>query len=283
MLFKTIANGQQWFDEKQSFVAQISGLEIQCEKLTYTEAQLAEALSACTEWEQQVEQLQADMDQIKKASVRSSGLRIDADTGGKVTPTLGPAKSTQYPAQAAPAQPSIDEIPSAPDRFESNVRQTTSTAPDMSQDALIQQHYTTLSNELGLQRNLIDTMLRMKPNIRKTKSRTRSSPPTQLASSENKRAVLDWIRVASIFALYSLVLLVLGHMIASQAGTTSTSGVSYAERKAWGRANSIEYLLDHHGVLGSGGSYRWWEGGWVWVEKLGYWLEEMLQDESWPS
>lgn len=227
-----------------------------------------------------------DLEQVKKASLRASSktsigsvkLQTDEKETSSKTVQTTPEDNLSPAAEAAFAR--IQES------------QAGGAAYLRTEDETIKQHYATLTSELGLQRNLINKMIKMKAAMKKSKGKVRfadhqvnaQNPPALAASNtavlKTPGSNLTW----PILILYSLVFVLLGYILASRRGIAYTSGVSYAELRRWERANSIEYLIDHHGVLGhNGNTYRWWEGGPRWVEKAGYWLEERLRDDVWPS
>lgn len=287
--------------------AQIAGLEIQCDKLADTESHLSEALEACQNWEQQVERLRFDIDQMKKASLKASRTHVSqntlADVSGHKSRKSAQVASKTTGTQVGPATRNLaiqtDAIerqshPAEADQSLSRTEATQSPKQNSPQDEIMKQHYATLSNELGLQRNLIDKMIKLKAATKKPRSRAHSSgistgtaghvtETPNVAVMQKTNHMSDQFLTWPILFLYSVIFVLLGYLIASRMSVTSTSGVSYAEMKAWERANSITYLLDHHGVLSSSGPYRWWEGRWMWLEMAGYWLEEKLQDRPWPS
>lgn len=86
-------------------------------------------------------------------------------------------------------------------------------------------------------------------------------------------------------ALIALVFVMFGYLVALAFTTPSTSGTTYAELRAWESANAIDYImrLDQYGTMSGSGRYRWWEGGWLWVEMAGFWLEGKLLDAPWPT
>lgn len=245
--------------------------------MAYAESQLIGALDQSADWKQHAKQKTAmGQPQVARNNPVGSGASGE-DCAAYIDNLDREQKFTYYtaPGLVSSEKPLSDEW-----------RTAGSHGTHKDDQEALRRHYATLNNELGLQHDLIETMSEIKSKFKRSKSKgsrdallTRSTRQSHVKTKDT----WDWTRLGLLVALYSLFILLFGYLIASQKSTTSTSGVTYAEMKAWDRANSIEYLLDYHGVIGPGHSYRWWEGGWVWVEMLGYWLEDKLQDRPWPS
>lgn len=318
----------QWNAERNNFLERIASLEAQDGKLTETEARLSTALQSCSDWEAQVKRLKFDMEEIKRASVRAakresqswqresegqSGhgdakvVTLDGTTttnnheGRKSAQTVSREVQTTQSGDLQPSRAAEHAMESL--RARAQARGEDEVINAAAQEEAMKQHYATLSNELGLQRNLIDKMIKMKAaGVKKkangggNKSRpaaqvtTTTAAITPMTTTTTKTTGYGWRVWPLLAGLFALVFVLLGYMLAAMTGwssATNAPGVSYAELASWDRANGIAYALDHHGVMGGsstgGMNHRWWEGGWLWVEMAGYWLEERLQDRPWPS
>ncbi|KAG5437589.1 hypothetical protein PCANB_000624 [Pneumocystis canis] len=60
-------------------------------------------------------------------------------------------------------------------------------------------------------------------------------------------------------------------------------GITYAEFKAWKRANSLNFRLYENRIIGS--RRTWLEGNWRWINCLGWWIDNLFRDldTQWPS
>ncbi|CCG81800.1 Sporulation-specific protein 15 [Taphrina deformans PYCC 5710] len=262
--------------EQAKLLEEIESLQSRCESMISAERELVDTRRSCLEKDQIIQQLKVDLDDVKKASMRN--IRSS---------TLDAELASAHGASVSKESQTIEALISEDDRPQH-------VEPTETQEEALKQHYATLSNELGLQRNLIDKMIKMKAGIKRQKLKARSNgshaaiATTDSAPMAKDARLVDlagshWLVTWPLIVLYSLVFLGLGYILASQASAVNAPGVSYAELKSWERANAIDYVLEYHGVMGHASNYRWWEGGWLWVEMLGYWLEEKLIDHPWPT
>lgn len=175
---------------------------------------------------------------------------------------------------------------SSDERAHKGVSGSTQASTSGAAEDSIQKHYANLSNEIGFQRDLIDKMIKMRSNMKKSKARARAPIATVQKVSDVSpnsfripNSYMTWLTLM----LYSLVFLLLGYIISRLISTKAAPGVSYAETWRWKRANTLSDVYSFHGVLGSSIRQRWWENNWWMIERCGYWLEQKLIEEPWPS
>ena len=144
--------------------------------------------------------------------------------------------------------------------------------------------YAVLSDELGLQRNLIDQMIKMKPGKRRAKKVAAKSSILLGSASDGESLRLNASPMTwTIIVLYSFLFLMLGYLVAYAMNSNALGAITYAESRAWHTANNLGRSIELDGFYSMTHQGRWWEGGWLWVELLGYWLEDKLIDSTWPS
>lgn len=293
--------------EKDKLRERIDLLETEVQGSAETTHNLHDALERCNELEAETERLKFDLEQVKQTSLKMAREeRRSWQNEWEQKRTSEEAKQERLKKLQRSATASVlnskgtqtdtdtsDPFPGMAAMLKGAT--TTTTTSNAGQEESMRKRYAELSNELGLQAGLIEQMQKMRAGLRKDhKGRTARGKSPPASTSDHKKAVEEresdgilsirkqWIGWLPLLALYSLVFLFLGFLIATQRSAKNAPGVSYAELVSWQRANALDFLLDHHGVLGTR-PYCWWEGRWKWIEMAGYWLQDKLQDRPWPT
>ena len=255
--------------EKDDLAAQLNNLQLEAERREETEARLADALRACDQWEEQVRQLNRDMDEMKKASVR------------RPAPDSVPGTLRSMEGVEATSGTEADHGPSGEKLQQQQL-----------QDDAYLEGRRKLGREMQLQRTLIERLMLLSSKTQKQAggrgrggidARAAGRPTTneiaQLVQSVGiQRQRQSW----TVIVLYSLVLLMVGFLAAQYLWPSGTRPL-YGEYRAWERANELGPVFEPYGLRAGGYASRWWEGGPRLVQKAGFWLEERLLEGPWPS
>ncbi|KAG5518028.1 hypothetical protein PMAC_003212 [Pneumocystis sp. 'macacae'] len=152
----------------------------------------------------------------------------------------------------------------------------------------INNQYNILSHEMNLQNHLIERLFYHKFKTpekinRFLKDNLKYDNSFLFLSNMFSRKSLGWITLIS----YLCITLFIGIWIAHQEWFLwfgkKPKGITYAELKAWKRANSLNFKLYENGIIGF--RRTWFEGNWRWINCLGWWIDNSLRDANtqWPS
>lgn len=236
--------------EKSELSSRVRDLLAAQEGHERTEARLRDAEQACKRWEEQVRCMQRDIDELKagptEQSVKAESVRSDA----------------AFEGCEAIGHRTVD---------------------------VQQESFKRLGRDIQLQRTLIDRLIQLtSKNNRRAAYGGRGASAAQQAirtARTTDTAADDGLvtkgRSAVIVVLYSIIVLMLGYVLAQHAMPLGRP--VYGEYRAWQRANDLAPAFTPYGLDTSGLATRWWEGGPRLIEQAGFWLEQHLLDGPWPS
>ncbi|ORY83281.1 hypothetical protein BCR37DRAFT_392613 [Protomyces lactucae-debilis] len=282
-----LADKEKAQEETKVLKGTINGLQTQVDQLSSVEERFENAQEACRRYEEQVETLRAERDEVKQElankvvlSARSvsqslkQDLRRPSETAAERPVLMDKAVQATRETRSWGAQTTKERL-----RCVSRLTQTDSVfepagaPPEYAADEAIkrQRDMAEMTKQMALQESLLQKLKSLQEQQRETARQKQKSPFT-----------FTWLR-AWILVTAALALFFAGYL-SGMLVPSPASGMTYAEMRAWHNANALDYLLEYRGVLGGSKYYRWWEGGPLWLEKLCYWLDEKLSDGTpWPS
>ncbi|KTW28998.1 uncharacterized protein T551_02272 [Pneumocystis jirovecii RU7] len=152
----------------------------------------------------------------------------------------------------------------------------------------INNQYNILSHEMNLQNHLIEKLFCHKFKTPKKinkflRNNLKYNNSFLFLNNIFFKKSLGWVALIS----YVCITLFIGIWIAHQEWFLwfgkRPKGITYAELKAWKRANSLNFKLYENGIIGF--RRTWFEGNWRWINCLGWWIDNSLRDANtqWPS